>query len=212
MKPRLFLSSSIDEVAKKVYARINSFLRISQPKLLFITTAAEAENDKSYVKLDRKALVKAGFQVSDLTLTDKTKHEIEKAIEKHDVIHLNGGNSFYLMQQIKLSGFDRLIKQYLKKGKIYSGSSAGSIVAGPTLELAKYYDDPKKAPRLKSFKGMGLVDFVIYPHWGNSYFRKDFMKKENLELFYNFKGKIILLSDNQFVETDGETIRLFDNS
>ena len=208
MTPYIFLTSSIDEVANKVYKITSTILQTLKPKLLFITTAAEAEKDKSYVEIDHKALIAAGFQVYDFTLTNKSPQEIEKAIKENAIIHLNGGNSFYLMQQIKISGFDKLIKHYLKKGKIYSGSSAGSIVAGPTLELARYYDDPKKAPKLEKFKGLELVDFVVYPHWGNSYFKKDFMKKENLELFYNFKGKIILLRDNQFIETDGKIVKL----
>ena len=209
MTPHIFLTSSIDEVAKKVYKITSAILQTPKPKLLFITTASEVEKDKSYVEIDRKALMDAGFQVYDFTLTNKSPQEIEKIIKEHAIIHLNGGNSFYLMQQIRLSGFDKLIKHYLKKGKIYSGSSAGSIVAGPTLKLEKYYDDPKKAPKLENFKGLGLVDFVVYPHWGNSYFKKDFMRKENLELFYNFKGKIILLRDDQFIETDGRVIKLY---
>ncbi|NOY14724.1 MAG: type 1 glutamine amidotransferase-like domain-containing protein [bacterium] len=209
MKPKLLLSSSIDEVAERVYQRVKRATNCAKPRLLFITTAAEVEENVSYVELDRKALLNAGFQVMPFTLTHKTTQEIEQAIKANDTIHLNGGNSFYLMQQIKLSGFDKLIKSWLKKGKIYSGSSAGAVVAGPTLDLEKYYDDPLTAPKLRSLKGMGLIDLIVYPHWGNPYFKKDFMKKKNLELFYSCRKKIILLPDNSLIETDGKIIQIF---
>lgn len=51
-------------------------------KLTFIPTAAEVEEgDLQWLKDDRQALVKAGFQVTDFTVTGKKKDEVETMLK-----------------------------------------------------------------------------------------------------------------------------------
>jgi hypothetical protein len=49
----------------------------SEIKLTFISTAAEVEKgDMQWLKDDRQALVDVGFQVTDFTVTGKSKDEV----------------------------------------------------------------------------------------------------------------------------------------
>ena len=72
---QLFLTSSVHAVANHIAKKID----LSKRNLLVvIDTAAEVkEGDKQWLKNDRKALVDAGFEVIDYTITGKTKKELE---------------------------------------------------------------------------------------------------------------------------------------
>ena len=207
----IFLTSSIDLVADSIYSKITHILRNNHPKVLFIDTAAEVEDMEELVENDIRALSMAGFRIKRFTVTDRPLTEIIDVIKSHDVVHINGGNSFYLLQQLQTTGADKAIVEATKKGKIYTGSSAGSVIAGPSIELEKFYEDVSKAPNLTNYSGLNLVDFITYPHWGNKLFKSDFLKPENLNLFYADKYKIVLLTDTQYVwVSHDDCIKFFD--
>jgi dipeptidase E len=118
-------------------------------------------------------------------------------LDDTDVIFISGGNTFFLLQEMRKSGFTELIPEYVKKGMTYVGSSAGSVVAGPDISLIKGLDDPKDAPELKDYAGLGLIDVLIFPHWGSANFQKRYMQSMNS--VYGMGIKIILLTDDQYV-------------
>jgi len=168
----------------------------SELKVAFIPNAADNYADKWFVIKDRNKLIELGMDVVDVDVREKTQQELLSAFSDCDVIFVAGGNTFYLLQCVKESGAGEIIKDLVRKGIIYIGSSAGSILVGPSLELIKTLDDPGEAPLLKSYAGLKLVDFVIFPHFiKNNPDKKeiDAMKK------YSEEYKIIPISDEQAV-------------
>lgn len=207
MTRRLFLASDIGTVAQSVADDIGNPEKL---KLVFISTAAEVETgDKMWFHRDRNGLVRAGFQVSDYTITDKTQTDIDKDLRGFDVIHVNGGNAFYLLLQTRKSGFDRWVKKAVAQGKIYTGSSAGSQVIAPDLGFLKKPETKLYEKYLKHSTGIGLVDFLIFPHWGDDDF-KDLYLNHRLKLAYKPENKIILLNDFQFVKVENDTYKIID--
>lgn len=167
-------------------------------KLTFIPTAAEVEDgDMQWLKDDRQALVYAGFQVTDFTVTGKTKEQVKEMLDNTDFVFVSGGNTFFLLQEMRKSGFTDLIKSYVDNGLIYGGSSAGSVVAGPDISLVQGLDDPLLAPELTDQKGLSLVDVVIFPHWGSEHFQNRYEKV--MKSGYKKGLKIVLLTDDQYL-------------
>jgi dipeptidase E len=84
-----------------------------------------------------------------------------RAIDEADTVLIGGGNTFRLLKS--LYDFDLLarIRGKIAAGAPYIGSSAGSIVACPTLKTTK--DMPIVQP--PSFDALGLVSFQISPHY-----------------------------------------------
>ena len=156
---------------------------------------------------DRKALVKAGFVVADYTVTGKTKTAIRQEVKMADVIYFSGGNTFYLLQQLQLTQSAGIFRNAIKAGKIYIGTSAGSIVAGPDIYPTYNLDKVKEAPRLKGYKCLGLVDFVVLPHWGSQHFKERYLK-QRLTHNYNIKNKLILLNNYQYVQIESDWYRI----
>ncbi len=201
MKQQLFLASEVNLVASHFVKKIKK--PVAELKAVFIPTAGEVEKDQEWIKPNRNGLNKAGIKTFDYTIKGKSLKEIEKDLGDCDLIHVNGGNTFYLLLQAKKSGFDKFIKRQLEKGVIYTGSSAGSIIASSDIGITSYYETKVYEKELPDTKGFNLVDFVIFPHWGSPLF-KDLYQNHRIMTAYKKGSKIILLNDDQYVEvTDG---------
>jgi dipeptidase E len=74
---------------------------------------------------------------------------------------VGGGNTFRLLKTLQDLDLVEAIRDRVRQGMPYLGSSAGSIVAGPSLKTTK--DMPIVEPR--TFAALGLVDFQISPHY-----------------------------------------------
>ena len=201
----LFLTSSVHAVAHDIAKKVDLS---KKDKLVFITTPPEPEKgDKEWLRNDRQALVDAGFIVQDYTITNKTKEEIKKDLIEFDYIYLSGGNTGYLLEESQKSGFVFLIREFIRnEGKIYIGTSAGSIIAGP--KLPKYY--PEEDRELEDRECYNLVNFTIMPHWGSEHFRDKYLDKR-LEVAYNDNEvPFLLLTDNQYVHVQNGKMEIID--
>jgi dipeptidase E len=83
------------------------------------------------------------------------------AIGSTDAIFVGGGNTFRLLDSLWRRNLIGVIRRRVEEGVPYVGSSAGSIVACPTLKTTK--DMPIIEP--PSFEALGLVKFQISPHY-----------------------------------------------
>lgn len=206
MNKRLYLASSINRTAKSIAEDIGG--DVSQLKLAFLDTAAEVEEgDKDWLENDKQSLIDAGFDLFEYTITDKSYEDLKKDLLSADIIHINGGNTFYLLQQSRKSGFDGFVKKHLEAGKIFIGSSAGSIIVGPSISHLETLDNISKAPELTDLNGFGLIDITVFPHWGSSLFPFD-KRSEALKTLYKYYKKIVLLSDNQYIKFDAGFIKI----
>jgi len=205
---RLFLASEINVVASHIAKQLD----ISSKKLktAFITTASEGEKgEKKWLEDNRNGLIDAGFDVLDYTITGKKYEQIVKDLKDVDVIHVNGGNTFYLLLQARKSGFDKFVKEHVKQGGIYTGSSAGSIIASPNIEISRVIERECYEEELITFEGFNLVDCNILPHWGSGGFKSEY-RLRRLKTAYKPENKIILLNDNQYVDVENDRYKIVD--
>ncbi len=204
----LYLASAGYNVIESIAADIGK----KNLKLIFITTAAETyEGPTTWVDKDRNALIEAGFEVTDYTFTGRSKRDIEKDFLIFDVIFVCGGNSFYLLQQVQQSDCADVIRKYVESGKIYIGSSAGSILAAPDIYPTYYLDKAAEAPKLNGYIGLNLVDVVIFPHWGSEKFKERYLN-QRIEHAYKPGYKIILLTDTQYLKVESDRYQIIDVS
>lgn len=162
-KPNVILTSSFHTVAKEL--RETSILP-KTASVAFVPTAGDPYPERPWIDADRKALVGLGYDVADIGLKGETKDSLAKKLDAFDVIFVAGGNTTYLAQRSCESGFITLIRDLLKRGKRYVGSSAGSILAGPTVEPF-LEEDLAELPKdfvLTERDCLHLVDFVVLPH------------------------------------------------
>jgi len=200
----LILCSSSTYVAQAVADHLR--LLAHKKTLLFITTAADIEKGgKQWLRDDRQALENAGFALEQYTIEGKNYNELREKFQLFHILYFSGGNTFFLLQEIQKSGCKTVLQECLKNGKIYMGSSAGSIVAGPDVSIAKRLDTLSRAPELQGMIGLELVNYTVLPHWGSEHFRSVY-KQRIPEAYDNYTHPLLALHDNEFaLVVDGKT-------
>ena len=167
---KILLTSSFKDVADMLRTFLNEELK--GKTVTFIPTASLTETVTFYVNAGKKALEGLGLIVDPLELTHASVQEVHDKLKKNDYIYITGGNTFFLLQELRKSGADKIIVEQVQKGKLYIGESAGSMILAPNIEYVKDMDDCQKAPELTSFEALSLINFYPVPHHTNFPFKK----------------------------------------
>jgi len=171
-------------------------------KIAYITTASKKVDDLSYLSERRQKMTELGLRFEEIDLDGKNKKQLMKILENKDIIFVEGGNAFYLLKSIRKSGFNEIIKNLLKKGIIYFGSSAGSYVACPTIEVATWGIGKNIFDRcgVTDLSALNLVPFILKCHY--HYGMNKVLKEKSKET----KHPLRMLTDEQaFLIKNGNT-------
>ena len=197
---KIFLASSFSDTAK-LFASVNK--NLEGKTVTFIPAASLVEKVTFYVSSGKKALEKLGLVVEELNIPTAPIGEIEKIIKKNDFIYITGGNTFFLLQELKRTGADEIVVNEVNSGKVYIGESAGAMILSKDLEYSKKLDSIKKAPNLKGFAALGLVDFYTVPHYNSAPFKKAAQNIiDNYEKFLDLSP----ISNKEAIWVEGEEI------
>ena len=199
---KLFLSSSFVDVA--------GLLPLFEKELTgktvsFIPTASTVEKVTFYVQAGKEALESLGMIVDVLDISSESPDEIRRRIAANDCMYVSGGNTFFLLQELKRTGADAVIVRAVQDGKLYIGESAGSIVASKNIEYIKAMDSSKKAPELTNFDALGLTDFYTVPHVRNFPFKK--AAKKIIDE-YSASLNLLAIANDEAILVEGDALRV----
>ena len=116
---KLFLCSHFSSVGSLIKEEIEN------KKVAFIPTASLREGYTGYVGSARKLFKKLGAIVTEIDISTEAYSTIQSVFEDADVIYFTGGNSFFLIDQLRKTGTDELLKKELAKGKLTLEKMAG---------------------------------------------------------------------------------------
>lgn len=205
---KLLLASSFKDVAN-IFADFEKDLK--GKTVTFIPTASKVEKVVFYVNSGKKALQKLGLIIDELDISTASNDEINDKLRNNDFIYITGGNTFFLLQELKKTGAVKIIIDEINKGKLYIGESAGAIVTSANIEYVKRMDDVKKAPNLTEFSGLNVVDFYVIPHYTNFPFEKtvekiieDYSSKLDLSPISNKDAILVVDNKIDFIQSKDE--------
>jgi peptidase E len=97
----------------------------------------------------------------------------EEKIKNADILLISGGNTFELLNNLRNSGLDQAILDFVKKDNyVLAGFSAGAIVLSPTIAIAGQPsgDDPtdlidENRVGITDLTGLNIINFEILPHY-----------------------------------------------
>jgi len=203
---KLFLASSLD----KTIDLLKTHLPKTASRVVFIANAADRyKGDKWWVESDRKAFEKIGCILLPVDIKEMTSEKFSELLDQADIIHFCGGSVLYLMGLIKEKGLGSLITSFVKKGGLYTGTSAGSMIAASDLKLCVADPEEKEymdVNTVTDYSGLGLVDFLIIPHCNNADFvagnkeMVELMPKNSkpLPLIWIYDSEVVLVDEGKF--------------
>ncbi|MFV0517130.1 MAG: peptidase E [Aminipila sp.] len=199
---KMFLASSFTSVST-LFADFENNLK--GKTVTVIPTASRVERVNFYVWTGKRALKKLGLSVDVLEISTSSIDKIERKIKENDFIYITGGNTFFLLQELRRTGADKIIIDEVNAGKTYIGESAGSIVTSTNIEYIKEMDSIKKAPSLADYNSLGLIDFHPVPHFNNVPFKKSAQKIIDN---YSSSMKLLPFSNNQAITIENGKVTL----
>ena len=163
---KLFLCSHFSSVGSLIKEEIDN------KKVAFIPTASLHEGYAGYVGSARKLFKKLGASVTEIDISTEAYSTIQAVFEDADVIYFTGGNSFFLMDQLRKTETDELLKKELANGKLMIGESAGAIICAPTIQYIEQMDEKPEDYSQEDNEGLDLIDFYVLPHYLTAPFKK----------------------------------------
>lgn len=176
-----------------------------QMKIGYIITASKTARDPSWFNKTRQTIKENGYDVEDFDIEGKTKEEIKDFFKDKNIVHIEGGNTFYLLKAIRETGFADILKELLSEGKVYIGTSAGAYIMCPTIEVANWNDTGRDRYGIKDFTALNYVPFVLKVHYTDEQEQK---VRDNLPaLKYPLRilrdGQGVLVEDGRYTFVGG---------
>jgi dipeptidase E len=163
---------------------------------------------------------KVRLAFAKINITVKGIHEYsnpEEAIQKAEAIFTGGGNTFLLVSKLYNQNLMEVLKETIKSGTPYLGTSAGSNIGGLTMNTTN--DMPIVLP--KSFDTLGLIPFNLNPHYLDANNQSTHMgetRETRINEFHTIskipvlglrEGSWLAVSDNKIILKGTLTARLF---
>ena len=145
---------SADEDAYIDQFLLNLCKKTTPIKICFIATASDDSPDyieKFYQRFQTE-------EPSHLTIEDLNVDYIQETVNSFDIVYIGGGNTYYMLNVWRETGFDQVMLNAYKAGVIICGISAGAIC---------WFEDcySKRDEAYVEFKGLGVLPGSFCPHY-----------------------------------------------
>jgi len=200
---KLYLSGGgIGEDSVELDRKFASVIDKSKP-LLYIPIA---RNEKRHpypgcFQWLKKTFNPLGIDKIEMWTEKDLRENAETELERFGGVYMGGGNTFYLLKELKDSGFLPKLERLVRKDVPFYGGSAGALICARTI-IPALTIDPNDV-KLKDFDAMEFVrDYDLWVHYEPTQNKKiqDYKEKHNLNL--------IALPENTGIFVTDETIEV----
>ena len=198
----LFLTSYLAGTIEKLVNLLQKE-QSGEKNILFIPTAGNVEEYTGYIDEGQAALQQYGFKLDVLDIANTDLQQCHTVFLNATIICLSGGNTFYLLQELKRKKLDQLLVQKIVQGCFYIGESAGAMILAANIEYNKIMDDSSLASELNNYTALNIIDFYPLPHYIEEPFVESVQQtyakyKNNLPLVPINNQQAIIVRDNTY--------------
>ena len=188
-----------ESITKKYLSKMDS------NKIVFIPTAGNVEPYTGYIDEGVEMLKSLGYELEIIDISKYDEDYLKNKLSKTECICISGGNTFYLLQEIKRKNLVEVLFKRIIEGLFYIGESAGAIIMSENIEYSQMMDDKSIASELDDYTGVNVFEHYVLPHIGEYPFEESTQK-----ILENYQDKISLVAINNseaiLVNDSGYTI------
>lgn len=179
--------------------------KIDLKKILFIPTAGNVEPYTGYIDEGIEMLKSLGYELEIIDISKFDEEYLKDRFSKTECICISGGNTFYLLQELKKKNLVDVLFKRIKEGLLYIGESAGAIIMSKSIEYNQIMDDKSIASELDNYGGLNVFDYYVLPHIGEYPFEETTQK--TLEI-YQDEIPLVPINNNEaiLVDNNGYTV------
>ena len=174
-----------ESITKKYLSKMDS------NKIVFIPTAGNVEPYTGYIDEGVEMLKSLGYELEIIDISKYDEDYLKNKLSKTECICISGGNTFYLLQELKKKNLIGLFYERIKEGLFYIGESAGAIIMSENIEYNQIMDDKSIASELDDYMGVNVFNHYVLPHIGEYPFEESTQK-----ILENYQDKISLVAIN----------------
>ena len=166
---------------------------IANAKVLFIPTALGGlYGYEKYLP----QIIDFGFKEENIIIFNENEADKYKNLDI-DVIYTCGGNTFTLLKLFKESGFVEELINYINKGVIYIGRSAGSHLLTKNIEHVLAFDDNDIG--LEDYNGLGVFDGVLICHYNEEreQIYQELIRKNGYNVYTLTNDELLLVDETK---------------
>ncbi len=155
----LFLSTTHGNTNKEVIGQLKYWIK-PDGKVIYFSSSPDPS--RKYFA-DVAGWFKDTIGIENMIYLDANSSPKELEVLKNSsAIYLSGGNTYHLLQAIRDTGADNILRQIALETEIpIIGVSAGGLCLTRDVRAASAENDNG----ITDFTGLGLVDFGFYPHY-----------------------------------------------
>lgn len=188
MKLLIASTSTLHDSPYLSYLKEEILMHFEHRKVLFIPFARPG--GISWNEYSSKA--KSAFQSFGITLSGIEEFDnFKNAVQHAEAFFTGGGNTFLLLKTLYETGILEDIKDKVKSGTPYMGSSAGSNITG--ISIGTTNDMPIVYP--PSFEALQLLPFNINPHYLDPDLSSKHMgetRETRIKEFHHFNSQTVI--------------------
>lgn len=185
MKKLVFYSDQVIPKNKKVDLALLRLIGRDKPRIGYIPS----QSDPQRKYFQEKVEYYRQYRIEDLLYFDLDQEYDESKTGKLlacDAIHLSGGNTYYFLNSIKKRKFAPILKEFVRKGGVLVGVSAGGYMMTSSIKITSLFSENENSVGLKNFTALGLVDFEFCPHFNQ---KEKYLEK--IKEYSKSSGKMI---------------------
>ena len=174
-------------------------------KIIFIPTAGNVEPYTGYIDEGVEMLKSLGYELEIIDISKYDEDYLKNKLSKTECICISGGNTFYLLQELKKKNLIGLLYERIKEGLLYIGESAGAIIMSENIEYNQIMDDKSIASELDDYMGVNVFNHYVLPHIGEYPFEETAQKTLDT---YQDKIPLVPINNNEavLVDNNGYTV------
>lgn len=151
-----------EDIKNRFLGSISKDRDVARLKVSIITTGSPAKENNRYAQRAMQDFKDMGFRHIDFVDIEFDDPQI---LADRDVVYINGGNPFTLLDHARQSGADEVIRKLATQHVTMIGVSAGALLLGPNIKIVDWFTPQMNTIGLTDFTALGVIDQLIFPHY-----------------------------------------------